>query len=273
MQALLGVSAVILPGTTVEAGATIGALCSPVAGGRTQAGMIHLGSPCRALLRAAPGTDRGEQPAGAAAIAAAALPAAHATAAAALAVLAAAPAAIAGTAVASILGGVAGAAAASGVYGGALVQLSAAAKAALVGKLQPGTGIRKYSAQNVRRSVSASLEMRAQDLFAECGRGASWWNDALRARGVAVPKDAYIDTAWAGDYELVQYGAGAIVDHGAYIFAHLGLYRGGELRMEQAVTVVGPGAVVGPRAGVLPAACIKEGAAVAAGQLAMKSGI
>jgi hypothetical protein len=110
--------------------------------------------------------------------------------------------------------------------------------------------------------------MRSDELFGNAVRGSSWWNDVLRSRGLSIGEDVYVDTLWAGDYELVTLGDGAVVDRGATLFAHLGMYKEGELSMLQAPVVVG--GVVGARAAILPGYSLVAGNVLAPGALGMK---
>ena len=155
------------------------------------------------------------------------------------------------------------------VYGLGLTAFGAAGKRILVGRLAEASGIRKYSRHNLGRMLAWVLEMRANDLFGEAARGSAVWNGVLQTRGVDVGKDVYIDTLWAGDYELMSYGDGAVVDHGATLFAHLGMYKHGELSMLQAAASVESGAVVGARSAVLPGFRLESGQCLAPGKLGM----
>jgi len=65
MQALLGLQSVVLPGTVVGAGATLGALSSPAMGSSLKPGMVHIGAPAIPMMRAPPSPGPGETPQGA----------------------------------------------------------------------------------------------------------------------------------------------------------------------------------------------------------------
>ena len=96
MQALLGVSAVLLPGTLVGQGATLGALASPRMGSSLKPGRVHMGQPAHPVLRAQPSSSEGEVPATRAMrVTVAVFPLVQAVAALAFTTLAAAPAAAA----------------------------------------------------------------------------------------------------------------------------------------------------------------------------------
>ena len=94
VQALLGVSAVLLPGTVVEQGATLGALASPRMGSSLKRGLVYMGHPAHPVLRAQPSSNEGEVPATRAMrVAVAVFPLVQAVTALAFTALAAAPAA------------------------------------------------------------------------------------------------------------------------------------------------------------------------------------
>lgn len=274
MQALLGVQATVLPEVTVGEGATLGALSRAVAGSTLAAGMIHMGCPAAPFMRAAPKSSDGETPVTVWLQAyVAILPILQLLGSWTLIVASLSPAATAAhllaldqLSTAATLGSatLVTATAASG-----LALLGAFLKRTVLGKLEPASGIHKYSGQNLTRMLFWTLDTKADDTWGQAFRGSPWWNCALKARGVALGQRAYIDTLWAGDYELVSYGEGAIVDHGTTIFAHLGMYKAGELSMTQQAVTLGEGAMVGPRAAVLPGFSLAQDGVLAAGKLGM----
>lgn len=248
-------------------GATLGVLASAPEGSTLVAGMLYVGSPALPVLRAAPCSETGEQACGALRLLASIFPALQLAAVALLTSLGAAPAA----ALASLLPAFTtlSPAAVTALYAACLGSLGAAAKKVLVGRLQPASGIKKYSAQNFGRMMAWVLEVAGNDLFGDAVRGSCWWNRILRARGVSVGQDVYIDALWAGDYELVSYGEGAVVDRGASVFAHLGMYKDGVLAMVQEAAAVGANSTIGHRAVILPGFNLPAGQRLPAGQLGM----
>lgn len=156
----------------------------------------------------------------------------------------------------------------TGIAASSLAVMGAATKALLVGKVAPTEGIEKHSLHNLGRMLAWVLEMRSDALFGHAAKGSSWWNRILRLRGLTVGEDVYVDTLWAGDYELVTLGDEAVVDRGATVFAHLGMYKEGVLSMMQAPVVVGGS--VGARAAILPGFLLVEGGALAPGGVGMK---
>lgn len=273
MQSLLGVQAVVLPGSVVARGATIGALSHTAMNGITQPGMIHMGSPARPLIRAPPGSPDGEEPATLGLrVLAAFLPALQLLGSWSIIVASLLPAASAAALLSGQLDMLPTAVKAAAItltnvlcmtWAGALV------KRAMLGKLAPESGIKKYSAQNILRMLFWTLDTSLDQVFGQAARGSAWWNRALQARGLSIAKHVYIDTLWAGDYELVSYASGAVVDRGATVFAHLGMYKAGKLSIAQESVALGAGSVVGPRAAVLPGFSLEEGKELATGQLGM----
>jgi acetyltransferase-like isoleucine patch superfamily enzyme len=261
---------VILPGTVVGAGTTLGALSSPVMGSSLKPGMVYMGTPALPIMRAAPSPGGGETPEGLALrMLVAAFPAIQLAASLISTTAALAPAALAVYALSdAATSALVSAAVVTGISATGLGVVGAAAKKLLVGTLKPATGIKKYSAQNLGRMLAWVIEMRSDELFGNAVRGSSWWNDVLRSRGLSIGEDVYVDTLWAGDYELVTLGDGAVVDRGATLFAHLGMYKEGELSMLQAPVVVG--GVVGARAAILPGYSLVAGNVLAPGALGMK---
>jgi len=270
LQALLGVQSVLLPGTVVGAGATLGVLSSPVMGSSMKPGMVYIGTPAIPIMRAAPSPGDGETPTGlalrmlVAAFPAIQLAAGLVSTTAALAPAAVAAYALSGAATSALIS----AAVVTGFAALGLGLVGAATKKLLVGTLKPATGIKKYSAQNLGRMLAWVLEMRADELFGHAVRGSSWWNDILRSRGLSIGNDVYVDTLWAGDYELVSLGDGAVVDRGATVFAHLGMYKEGELSMMQGPVAVGGS--VGARAAILPGFSMVDGDVLAPGAVGLK---
>ena len=273
-QALLGVQAVALPGVTIGQGATLGAMSCAALNSTLQPGMVHMGSPAKPLLRAAPKTAEGDIPdtlptrtlvgllpavqlLGSCTVAAVSLlPAA------ALALLASRFSVSGGLDL--ITAALITAMAACGLtWSGALL------KAALLGRLEPAAGIRKYSRQNVLRMLFWTLDTTVDQIFGQAARGSAWWNKALQARGAEVGKRVYIDTLWAGDYELVSYATGAVVDRGATVFAHLGMYKAGQLSISQEPVTIGANSRVAARAAVLPGFSLNDGQELGPGKLGM----
>ena len=264
-----------MPGTTIEEGATLGALARSLPGSCLKAGFIHMSSPAKAFMKAAPSKSEGEVPSSRLErYLAALLPALQLLGSWTLVVASLLPAAaLAGILVSSPPCGVAAVALAASVTASAVMGLSwvgAVVKTVLLGRLEAASGVRKYSVQNLLRMLFWSLDMKADNVFGQPVRGSAWWNKALQSRGIAVGRRAYIDTVWAGDYELVSYGDGAIVDRNATVFAHLGTYKAGELRMSQEAVAIADGAVVGPCAAVLPGYSLEAGKVLEAGQLGMQ---
>ena len=60
-----------------------------------------------------------------------------------------------------------------------------------------------------------------------------------------------------------------IIDRSAVLFAHLGMYRNGELTMLQRPAVISSGATVEARAAVLPGYTLEAGGVLSAGNLGM----
>lgn len=267
--------AVALPGTTLGEGATLGALARTLPGSCLKPGFIHMGSPAKPFMKAAPGNPEGEIPSSfQERLLVALLPALQLLGSWTLAVASLLPAAALAAllvasppsgATAAVLTALLTATAALG-----LTWVGAAAKKMLLGQLEAGSGIQKYSVQNLMRMLVWTLDTKADELFGQAVRGSVWWNKALQSRGVHIGRRAYIDTVWAGDYELVSYGDGAVVDRNATLFAHLGMYKGGELSMHQEAIAVGEAAVIGPRAAILPGYSLESGKVLPAGQLGMQ---
>ena len=275
MKALLGVQAVAMPGTTLGVGATLGALARTLPGSCLKPGFIHMGSPAKPLLKAAPANPEGDIPSSTAErLLVSLLPGLQLLGSWTLAVAALLPAAaLAGVSVASPPSGATAVALAALITATAAFGLTwtgAVVKKLLLGRLEVASGIRKYSVQNLMRMLFWTLDMKADDIIGQAVRGSVWWNKALQSRGVCIGKRAYIDTIWAGDYELVSYGDGAIVDKNATLFAHLGMYKAGQLSMYQEAIAVGEAAVIGPRAAVLPGYSLEAGKVLDAGQLGMQ---
>lgn len=102
------------------------------------------------------------------------------------------------------------------------------------------------------RNLLWAIDFRAMDVWGEALRGSSWYNSVLRTRGLAISSHVYLDTKFAGDYELVSYSENVVVDRDAMVFAHLGLYKKGALYMMQKAVEIQNGVVIGSRAAVLP---------------------
>ena len=271
----MGVQAVVLPGTSVGKAATLATLSRAPMHSSLQPGLVYMGSPARPFMKAGPGSTDGEVPqTGALKAFAALLPGLQLLAGWAVAVAALLPAAlIARLLVAShpsSLHTLAAAAFVTAVAASGLMLVGAAAKKLMLGQLAPAAGIAKYSGQNLMRMLFWTLDAKLDDLFGRAVRGSAWWNKALQSRGVTIQGKAYIDTLWSGDYELVSYGDGAIVDRNATMFAHLGMYKAGGLTMMQETVAVGDGAVVGARAAVLPGFELEASKLLAPGQLGMQ---
>ena len=277
LQALLGVQAVVLPGTAVGEGATLSVSSSPLPGASMQPGFIYMGSPAFPIMKAAPSSSSGEIPDTLTLRALAfLLPIIQLTASWIFTTIALLPAAAVAYAISGRKIGASAGLDLALVTSIAAVGLSvsgAAAKKVLLGKLSPASDIKKYSTQNLMRMLVWVLETRADELFGQAVRGSEWWNRSLRSRGLKIGNNVYIDTLWAGDYELVSYEDGAVVDRSATVFAHLGLYKGGEFSMSQDAVTVGEGALIAPRAAALPGYSLKSNEALGAGQvgLLMKS--
>ena len=175
-QALLGVSSVVLPGTTIGKGSTLGALASPSLGATLQPGLVHMGHPAMPIMKAAPGSACGDCPTGLAMrMAAAAFPAVQSTAVLGAISLAMVPTMMVVRSAAEMAAGHLG----STALLAAIVTMAVAAslalsgqvmKQALVGTLQPCDGIRKYSSHNLRRMLAWVCEVAANDLMGELGR-------------------------------------------------------------------------------------------------------
>ena len=259
LQALLGVSAVAMPGTVIGAGSTLGAMAVTQPGGQLKPGCLYMGSPALLLMKAAPSPNFIDAPSSdGLRLTFALLPAIQPVMA--YGVLASGlvmggAAAMAGLhalapSSAPVLATVAGSAFAA--LGAALCVAGAAVKRCLLGLVEPMERFEKYSYYNLRRMLVHMADVPARDAFAEAMRGSPWFNAALRLRGVVIGRGVYVNTLAYGDYELMAYGDRCVVDQDAVLFAHLGMYRQGKLENYQAHSSIGAGAVVGAHAATLP---------------------
>ena len=275
MQALLGVGSVVLPGAVIPEGATLSPLACASASSKMRPGFIHIGASASPLIKAAPGSASGETPAGRSLrLLSALLPVGQvliSTVGISFGLTAAAGTAWmlkpvgAGDGILVVL-----AASTTVAWSVALMAAGTLTKWLILGKLKPADGIEKHSVQNMARTLLWAVDSRALDLWVEAVRGSAWYNKVLRTRGLSIGGNVYLDTLFAGDYELISYKEGATVDRDAFIFAHLGQYQKGVLAMTQKCVVIGAHSVVGPRAAVLPGSSLNDKDTLPAGQVKLQ---
>lgn len=267
----MGVGSVVLPGTVVSEGATLGSMACPDIGATLKPGFIHMGTPAQPIIKAPPGSFCGEVPHGRfLRTLVALLPFIQICTALTGCSLSIAAAAFSAFSLRHLVAGRASlgplvAAFVTAVLTIALPAAGLVVKHLTLGQLEPAEGIQKFSFQNLARMLLSAVDAQALSLFGEAVKGSVWYNRVLRSRGLQIGSNVYVDTQFAGDYELICYGDNAIVDRDALVFAHLGLYKDGTLAMSQKSVEIKEKAVISTRAAVLPGSVINCGQVIPPG--------
>ncbi|CAK0786732.1 hypothetical protein CVIRNUC_009946 [Coccomyxa viridis] len=270
-HSLIGAAAVMMPGTTVGKGSTLGAMAASLPGAQLPGEMLYMGSPAQPVFK----SNGSEKAAGpkqeTAKLMFQTWPFVQAAIAFGITTLATYITAVVALASVALYGSTLQASTplllvvASGLwtlYGSLLGCLGAAAKWSFTGRLEPHAGFSMYDSLSFRRALVLISEIPLGP-FAEAVRASPIYNIFARLRGMTVGKGAYLDSMRLLDYELASFGDNAIVSRNALIYCHLASHKKGKLVVYQRRSTFGAGCILGARSITLPGYTLADKATLA----------